>query len=157
VRSLPRMDAVGTPGAASPPVVPCVGAVVHDAAGRLLLIQRGHDPHRGLWSLPGGRVEPGESPEQAVRREVREETGLEVEPLSIAGHREMIARDTDGRTERHFVILAFAARWLGGEPTLNAELAEARWIYPAELAGLTTTEGLADIIAAAFARLDETD
>lgn len=61
-------------------VVPCVGGVVHDAAGRLLLIQRGHDPHRGLWSLPGGRIEAGESPEQAVVREVREETGLEVLP-----------------------------------------------------------------------------
>jgi ADP-ribose pyrophosphatase YjhB (NUDIX family) len=61
-------------------VVPCVGAVVHDAAGRLLLIRRGHDPHRGLWSLPGGRIETGESPEQAVVREVREETGLDVLP-----------------------------------------------------------------------------
>ena len=60
------------------PVVPCVGAVVHDASGRLLLVQRGRDPHRGRWSLPGGRVEPGESPEQAVEREVREETGLAV-------------------------------------------------------------------------------
>ena len=62
------------------PVVPCVGAVVHDAAGRLLLIRRGHDPHRGLWSLPGGRIEARESPEQAVVREVREETGLDVVP-----------------------------------------------------------------------------
>ena len=61
-------------------VVPCVGAVIHDAADRLLLIRRGHDPHRGLWSLPGGRIEAGESPEQAVVREVREETGLEVLP-----------------------------------------------------------------------------
>jgi 8-oxo-dGTP diphosphatase len=71
------------PGAA--PVVPCVGAVVHDAAGRLLLIQRGHDPHRGRWSLPGGRIEPGESPEQAVVREVREETGLDVRVGPAAG------------------------------------------------------------------------
>src|SRR3954471_7483062 len=58
------------------PVIPCVGAVVHDSAGRLLLIRRGHDPGRGLWSLPGGRVEPGETHAQAVEREVREETGL---------------------------------------------------------------------------------
>ena len=60
------------------PVVPCVGAVVHDDAGRLLLVQRGRAPHRGRWSLPGGRVEAGESPEEAVEREVREETGLSV-------------------------------------------------------------------------------
>ena len=63
----------------------CVGAVVQDAAGRLLLIRRGHDPHAGLWSLPGGRVEEGETLEQAVRREVREETGLLVRPGAVVG------------------------------------------------------------------------
>ena len=78
---------VDDPGAdAAPPrVVRCVGAIVHDAPGRLLLIQRGHDPHRGLWSLPGGRIEPGESAEQAVVREVREETGLDVMPRRPVG------------------------------------------------------------------------
>jgi ADP-ribose pyrophosphatase YjhB (NUDIX family) len=62
-----------------------VGAVVHDSAGRLLLIRRGHAPHAGLWSLPGGRVEAGETPEEAVRREVLEETGLHVVPGSVVG------------------------------------------------------------------------
>ena len=78
VRSLPRMfpadQATGDPT----PLVPCVGAVVHDVDGRLLLVRRGRDPHRGRWSLPGGRVEAGESPEQAIEREVLEETGLVV-------------------------------------------------------------------------------
>jgi 8-oxo-dGTP diphosphatase len=60
------------------PLVPCVGAVVHDAAGRLLLIRRGHAPHAGLWSLPGGRIEAGESLAAAVEREIWEETGLRV-------------------------------------------------------------------------------
>jgi 8-oxo-dGTP diphosphatase len=73
------------PPQAEPPVVACVGAVVQDAAGRLLLIRRGHDPHVGLWSLPGGRVEDGETPEQAVRREVLEETGLLVRPGAVVG------------------------------------------------------------------------
>jgi ADP-ribose pyrophosphatase YjhB (NUDIX family) len=72
------MDATRGPGGGALPVVPCVGAVVHDAAGRLLLVRRGRDPHRGRWSLPGGRIEAGETPEQAVEREVREETGLSV-------------------------------------------------------------------------------
>jgi len=75
LRSLARMSSGSEPDL---PVVPCVGAVVHDAAGRLLLIRRGHAPSQGLWSLPGGRVEPGETNEQAVEREVREETGLTV-------------------------------------------------------------------------------
>jgi 8-oxo-dGTP diphosphatase len=72
-------------GGAALPVVACVGAVVHDPAGRLLLIQRGREPARGSWSLPGGRVEPGESPEQAVEREVLEETGLRVRAGGLVG------------------------------------------------------------------------
>jgi ADP-ribose pyrophosphatase YjhB (NUDIX family) len=75
--------AAGPPGADLPAadssaVVACVGAIVHDPAGRLLLIRRGTDPGRGRWSVPGGRVEPGESPAAAIEREVREETGLRV-------------------------------------------------------------------------------
>jgi 8-oxo-dGTP diphosphatase len=73
-----------SPGAPVP-VVPCVGAVVQDAAGRLLLIQRGQEPSRGLWSLPGGRVEAGETTEQAVEREVLEETGLRVRAGALVG------------------------------------------------------------------------
>jgi 8-oxo-dGTP diphosphatase len=77
----PADEATGDPT----PVVNCVGGVVHDAEGRLLLIRRGHDPHRGRWSLPGGRVEAGESPQQAVEREVREETGLSVRAGAAVG------------------------------------------------------------------------
>ncbi len=66
-------------------MVPCVGAVVLDGAGRLLLIQRGHAPSAGLWSVPGGHVEPGESLTDAVVREVREETGLTVSPGVVVG------------------------------------------------------------------------
>jgi 8-oxo-dGTP diphosphatase len=73
------------PAAAEPPVVACVGGVVQDAGGRLLLIRRGHAPHAGLWSLPGGRVENGETLEQAIRREVLEETGLLVRPGAVVG------------------------------------------------------------------------
>jgi ADP-ribose pyrophosphatase YjhB (NUDIX family) len=108
-----------------------------------------------LFTLPGGAVETGETLAQAVIREIAEETGLAIEPAALAGYREVISRDAAGHVERHFVILAFAARWRGGEVRLNAELAEARWLYPEELAGLPTTEGLADIVRAAFERIEK--
>jgi ADP-ribose pyrophosphatase YjhB (NUDIX family) len=116
---------------------------------RVLIVRRAQPPAHGLYTLPGGVVELGETLEHAVIREVREETALEIEPLKLAGYRQTIARDGDGKVERHFVILPFAARWIAGEVALNAELAEAKWLLPSELSGLNTTEGLADIVAAA--------
>jgi 8-oxo-dGTP diphosphatase len=117
--------------------------------GRVLIVRRARPPAHGLCTLPGGGVELGETLEQAVIREVREETGLAIAPLELVGFREAIARDASGRVERHFVILPFAARWIHGEIVLNEELAEAHWRDPAGLAGLKTTEGLAQIVAAA--------
>jgi len=122
-------------------------------AERVLIVRRARPPAQGLYTLPGGVVELGESLIEAVVREVREETGLAIEPVALAGYGEALARDAAGRIERHFVILPFAARWLSGELALNEELAEARWLLPSELSGLTTTEGLADIVAAARERL----
>jgi 8-oxo-dGTP diphosphatase len=122
-------------------------------AGKILVVRRARAPAHGLFSLPGGVVEVGETLAQAVTREVREETGLTIEPVALAGFREAIVRDAQDRVERHFIILCFAAHWCAGEPVLNEELDEARWIDPAELAGLPTTAGLAEIVAAAFDRL----
>jgi len=122
--------------------------------GEFLAVRRARAPMQGLFTLPGGGVEAGESLTEALVREVREETGLSIEPVALAGTREVIRRDDAGLVERHFVILAFAARWIAGEPRLNEELAEARWIRPAGLRELSTTEGLAEIVAAAFDRLE---
>ena len=118
------------------------------------MVRRARPPANGLFSLPGGVVESGESLEEAVAREVREETAIAIEPVGLAGFRETVVRDAEDRVERHFVILCFAARWMAGEPVLNEELSEARWVDRAELAGLPTTPGLADIVAAAFERLE---
>ena len=125
--------------------------------GRVLIVRRARPPAHGLYTLPGGGVELGETLEEAVVREVREETALEVQPVALAGYRQAIARDPQGGVARHFVILPFAARWLSGEISLNEELAEAHWLLPGELSGLTTTEGLAQIVAAAAERLKATD
>jgi 8-oxo-dGTP diphosphatase len=133
------------------PYLAVSAAIFHD--DRVLIVRRARPPAHGLYTLPGGGVELGESLEQAVIREVREETGLAIAPLALVGFREAITRDAAGRIERHFVILPFAARWIGGEIALNEELAEAQWREPDELARLKTTEGLAQIVAAAADRI----
>jgi ADP-ribose pyrophosphatase YjhB (NUDIX family) len=132
------------------PFLAVSAAILH--AEKVLLVRRARPPARGLYSLPGGVVEIGETLDEAVCREVHEETGLTVMPLALAGHREVVVRDADGRVARHFVILAFAARWIAGEPVANDEIDEVRWVAPDELGTYSTTEGLAEIVAAAVRR-----
>jgi ADP-ribose pyrophosphatase YjhB (NUDIX family) len=117
--------------------------------GKVLVVRRARKPALNLYTMPGGVVEAGETLTEAVAREVREETSLQIEVLALAGHREAVMRDAQGRVERHFVIMCFAARWISGETVLNEELDDARWLDPAEIAGLRTTDGLAEIVDAA--------
>jgi ADP-ribose pyrophosphatase YjhB (NUDIX family) len=133
------------------PFLAVSAAIIRD--DRVLIVRRNNPPSHGLHTLPGGVVETGESLTEALVREIAEETQLTIEPVALAGYREAIFRDADGKAERHFVILCFAARWLAGEPQVNEELHDARWLLPRELAGLQTTEGLAEIVNDAFARL----
>jgi len=120
---------------------------------RVLVVRRAKPPSGGLYTLPGGVVEAGESLQAALKREVMEETAVTIEPVAFADYREIIVRDADDGVVRHFVVMAFACRWVSGEPVLNEELAEARWMEPAEIAGLKTTDGLAEIVIAAFAKI----
>ena len=133
------------------PYLAVSAAIIRD--GKILVVRRARAPAHGLYTLPGGVVEVGETLTQAVIREVQEETGMAIEPIALAGFREAILRDAEGRVERHFLILCFAAHWRAGEPVLSEELDEARWLDPAELATLPTTAGLAGIVAEAFERL----
>jgi 8-oxo-dGTP diphosphatase len=145
---------VTTPDARAYPDRPFLAvsaAIIRD--GRVLLARRARGPAYGIWTMPGGVVEAGETLIEALIREIAEETAMVVEPVALAGHREVVVRDDDKRVSRHFVIMCFATRWISGEPQLNDELAEARWLKPEELGGLETTEGLADIVAAAFDRM----
>jgi ADP-ribose pyrophosphatase YjhB (NUDIX family) len=138
----------------SRPILAVSAAIIRD--GKVLIVRRARPPASGLYTLPGGGVEVGETLFEAVKREVREETALAIEPVGLAGYREAIGRDAAGRIERHFVILPFAARWIAGEPVLSDELSEAAWLDPAAIAGLETTAGLVEIIAAAIALMTKT-
>lgn len=120
-------------------------AILRD--GKVLVVRRAREPARGLYSLPGGRVEAGERLTDAVVREVREETSLAIDVLDLAGYREALPRDGQAG---HFVILPFTARWRAGEVVLNDEADDARWVTLEELAGLPTTPGLLEIVRAAM-------
>ena len=116
--------------------------------GQFLVVRRANAPGRGLYSVPGGRVEHGETLHQAVAREVREETALAIDIVGFAGWREVLPDPAAGRTG-HYLVISYAARWRAGEVTLNEELDDFRWISSDGLTTLRTTQGLAEIVQAA--------
>jgi 8-oxo-dGTP diphosphatase len=113
---------------------------------KILLVRRARSPAKGFYTLPGGRVEFGESLATALQREVDEETGLRIEIKGLAGWREVLPGPSGGG---HFVIMSFAARWIANEVVLNEELDDFKWLAPDGLGDLTLTDGLGEIIAAA--------
>lgn len=123
--------------------VPCVGAVVRDPDGRILVVRRGRPPGEGLWSLPGGRVEDGESDAQALVRELVEETGLEVVVGALIG---TVERD-GGRPGEVYVIRDYACDVAGGTLRAGDDAAAVRWVSVAELRRLPTTPLLLDALA----------
>ena len=131
------------------PFLGASAAVFRD--GRVMLAARGRAPMRGLWSLPGGGVEVGETLAEAALREVKEETGVSAALVAFVDHVEVIERGPDGHVRLHFVIAAHAARWLAGEPQTGPEAEDIRWIAEDEIETLPTTPGLPGVIRRAFA------
>ena len=99
-----------------------------------------------LWSLPGGRIEPGETPEAAAMRELFEETGVTAEAVGLAGEAEVVRKDENGEILARFRIFAYAARWQAGEAVPGPEAAEVAWVTPEEIAAYSATEGLLPIV-----------
>jgi 8-oxo-dGTP diphosphatase len=116
-------------------LVECAGAVVRDDAGRLLLVRRGHDPGRGTWSLPGGRIEPGESAAGAAAREVREETGLDVAVGELLQTVELPGG---------YRVHDFAATVIGGELSAGDDADDVRWCTADDVSLLELSAGLLD-------------
>jgi 8-oxo-dGTP diphosphatase len=137
----------------APPVQPSHPQLAVSAAifrdGKILLVRRARSPAKGFYSLPGGRVEFGETLHAALHREVDEETALKIEIIGLAGWREVVPGTGGG----HYLIMSFAARWIAGEPVLNDELDDFRWLAPDGLSDLKVTAGLKEVIQSARALL----
>jgi ADP-ribose pyrophosphatase YjhB (NUDIX family) len=131
----------------SRPIVAVSLALVR--GGRALIARRARAPMRGVYSLPGGAVEIGETLRQAAARELQEETGLQAEPETFLDHVEPIVREGE-RVRAHYVINVFAARWRGGEPRPTEELDAFAWVDEAEIAAFATTPDLPRLVARAI-------
>jgi ADP-ribose pyrophosphatase YjhB (NUDIX family) len=128
-----------------------VGGIAFDERGRVLLVQRGRAPARGSWTIPGGRVEPGESLQQACAREFREETGLEIEVGEVAEVVDRMGRDGE-RLLYHFVIIDFLVTVRGGALAPGDDAMDARWCSEADLDALSLTSGLLPVLRRARRR-----
>ena len=120
---------------------------------KILLVERGKEPLKGYWSLPGGIVETGEKLEEAIRREVAEETGLDVDPYFMFEIFERIMPDAEGKPEYHYVLIDYLCRRLSGEPVAASDVSRVAWVSEGDLAGYRLTEGTLGVIERAFAKL----
>lgn len=124
---------------------PSCHALIHDGA-RVLLIERASEPFKGYWGLPGGAVELGETVAEALRREVAEETGLQIELEQLLGYKDAISRDPDGQVRYHYVVFYYLARPAGGRLQPASDAAGARWVDPRTLDGLRVTDSVSECL-----------
>jgi mutator protein MutT len=125
------------------------GVVVRD--GRALLVRRGKPPLEGRWLVPGGSVELGETLEEALVREMREETGLDVAPVEVLTLFDRVERD-GGAVLRHYVIVDYLCRWVSGEAVAGSDAREVAWVGPGELASYDVPEKAQDVVHDALRR-----
>jgi len=131
------------------PIVGVGGVVVRD--GRVLLIRRGKAPLHGRWVVPGGTVELGETLEEALVREMEEETSLRVEPIEVLTVFDRIERDGE-RVVYHYVIVDYLCRWLSGEAKAGSDALDAAWATPEQLAGYDLPPKALEVVQDAFRR-----
>jgi len=133
------------------PIAPMVGvgAVIVDRR-RIVLVKRAHLPMLGEWSIPGGAVELGETVREAVIREAREETCLEVEPMALVGVFDRVIRDENQSILYHYVLIDYYCRWIGGELRVGSDCDDARWFSLEEVARVRLPKDTAEAVRLGF-------
>ena len=118
-----------------------------------MLVERGKEPLKGYWSIPGGIVETGEKLVEGIRREVAEETGLDVEPYSMFEIFERIMPDAEGKPEYHYVLIDYLCRVAGGKLAASSDVSRAVWVTEQDLGKYRITDGTLAVMGRAFAKL----
>jgi 8-oxo-dGTP diphosphatase len=129
-----------------------VGALIFEDQ-KILLVERGKEPLKGYWSIPGGIVETGEKLEEGIRREVAEETGLDVQPYAMFEIFERIMPDADGKPEYHYVLIDYLCRRVAGQAVAASDVSRVEWVAEQNLGQYRLTEGTLGVIERAFAKL----
>ena len=122
-----------------------VGAIVM-RGDSVLLVKRNKEPSKGMWSIPGGLVEIGETVKDALRREVKEECGVEIEPTELFEVVDAVNRDDKGVARFHYVIVDFLSEWRGGDLSAGSDVADARWTPLNDLQKLNVTDSARTVI-----------
>jgi ADP-ribose pyrophosphatase YjhB (NUDIX family) len=129
-----------------------VGVVVFNQHNQILLVQRGNEPSRGLWALPGGIVELGEELKSAAAREVMEECAIEVDIEDVAEVIDLILKDANEEIKYHYILIDYYAKYTGGQLSPQSDVSDARWFSKADIQELDMPEVTQKVVSKAFAR-----
>ncbi len=139
----------------SRPIVGVGAFIFRENAEEVLVVRRGAPPREGIWSVPGGAVEIGEPLEDAIHREIDEETGLRIEILEIAAVVDRVNHDPFGRVQYHYVLIDYLCEHVSGDAVARSDISDARWVRVRDLAGLDMTEWTIEYLRKAADRFRE--
>jgi 8-oxo-dGTP diphosphatase len=127
-----------------------VGVITFNSEKNVLLVKRGNEPSKGLWSLPGGMVELGERVREAGIREVKEECSIDIEPEDVISVVDLILEDSDGKVKYHYILIDYLAKYIGSELKPQSDVTDAGWFSQAEIAELDIPEVTREVLEKAF-------
>jgi len=127
-----------------------VGVITFNSEKKVLLVKRGNEPSKGLWSLPGGMVELGERVREAGIREVKEECNIDIESQDVVSVVDLILEDSDGKVKYHYILIDYLAKYIGGELKPQSDVVDAAWFSQDEINNLDIPEVTRNVLEKAF-------